>query len=300
MEEEERWTRLVEKIQEGQCTAFVGPGILRSSAYSKQKIAADWAEEFDYPLEEEPTLPQVAQYLAVTIDAMFPKDRIKKKFAAAKEHDFGGEDPYEFLANQPFRYYIDCYYDNFLYDALKKHPFRADGVKRDFARWDQRLQDEVSEFGIDFEPHENAGQTALFHMFGYADNPASLVVTQHDYLAFLENVSRDNSSKVIPPIIEYALTKTYLLFLGFNLFDLDLLILLQALDQRIKKNPNWGFRPHISVQFVNMPTGDETKEQSVEKYLRKYFGMLDISVCWGTCDSFIKKIRDLQRAVKNA
>ena len=127
----------------------------------------------------------------------------------------------------------------------------------------------------------------MFHLFGYAQRPESLVLTQHDYLQFLENISRDNKGEVLPDKIGIAIMNNYLLFLGYSFFDLHFLFLLQALDEKMKKNLYNGGKCHVSVQMVGMGSKDE---QQAEKYLQKYFDWLDIAVCWGTCDQFIIKL----------
>ena len=285
----ENWQLLAERIKSGRCTPFLGPSLFPPCEFSRDQIAQRWADEFKFPFGLEPTLHEIAQYLAVSKDRFAPHELITKQFENAKRPSFEDrEDPYTFLANLSLPVYVTTYYDDFLEQELKTHQFLKDSWRREYSRWNKHLQRNPTIFEEGFKPGK--ANPMVYHLYGCADVPESLVLTQHDYLKFLENISKDQEAKVVPAQIDKAINRNYLLFMGYSFFDLHFLFLLQALDERMENNIFKGDKCHVSVQLDTLATTPE-QQATAEKYLRKYFEKLDIAVCWGTCCQFISKLK---------
>src|SRR5260370_39876425 len=74
------WKLLLPRIKEGRCTPFLGAGASFPALPLGGGLAEQWSSEHSYPLADRTDLPRVAQYLAVTYDSMFPKERLPDAF----------------------------------------------------------------------------------------------------------------------------------------------------------------------------------------------------------------------------
>src|SRR5258707_12662117 len=82
------WKLLLHRIKEGRCTPFLGAGASFPALPLGGGLAEQWSSEHSYPLADRTDLPRVAQYLAVTYDSMFPKERLAGLFNETSPHDF--------------------------------------------------------------------------------------------------------------------------------------------------------------------------------------------------------------------
>jgi hypothetical protein len=120
---------------------------------------------------------------------------------------------------------------------------------------------------------------AIFHLHGHTEVLESMVVTEDDYLDFLINTSRDEES--IPLRIK-ALTKTTLLFLGYNMADLEFRVLIRSMAGYLRSSL---VRRHIFVQPIQV--GQEVAEghlPQAREYLTNYLSgdPFNIKLYWGT------------------
>ena len=71
------WRLLLSRIKNGACRPFLGAGTCVGTLPLGGEIAARWAEEHEYPLDDPHDLARVAQNLGVAQDdAMYPKELI--------------------------------------------------------------------------------------------------------------------------------------------------------------------------------------------------------------------------------
>ena len=135
----------------------------------------------------------------------------------------------------------------------------------------------------EFDPVPGPWDPVVLHLFGTEEDPASMVLTQDNYLDYLARISRDHE-RLLPPSVQDALAKTTLLFLGYRLQDLGLKVILRgllpALDQA-----RWK-RYHVAVQ-IDQETRDPSDEVEVRRYLQQYFGGSRIDVYWGSAHQFM-------------
>jgi len=279
------WDNLLENIEAGSCTPFLGAGACVPLLPSASQLAKEWAEKYGYPLEDCGDLSRVAQFLATTRSNTFPKLQIKKKFDAILSPDLRTEnDLHELLAGLPLPVYVTTNYDDLMFRALRA---KAKNPKQELCRWKNLIKQSfpsIYESDPDFQP--TGSNPLVYHLHGGIQFPPSLVLTEDDYLDFLINMDE----KLLPPRIEEAFTGASILFLGYGLNDWNFRLLFRTMVTYMQRST---IQTHVSVQLV--PLGKsvpEARKKEALKYLDDYYYKLNIKVYWGTCKQFTN---DLQR-----
>ena len=279
------WDLLLRRIKAGNCTPFLGAGACAGILPLGRTLAQNWAQQYDYPLDDPGDLVRVSQYIAVTQDPMWPKEKIVREFKKCGAPDFSNAlEPHGLLADLPLPVYMTTNYDDFMVRALrdrKRDPVQA------LCRWNTFLRDNVpSPFDErSFEP--TLANPVVFHLHGHCGVPESLVLTEDDYLDFLVDIS--SAPDLLPARIHRALSGASLMFLGYAITDWNFRVLFRSLVSYLEQSLS---RVHVSVQLA--PGGaDMTPERKerAQEYLNRYFGKLQIQVFWGTCEQFIAELR---------
>ncbi|MGD0339948.1 MAG: SIR2 family protein [Bacteroidota bacterium] len=274
--DDDDWDMILDQINEGKCTPFLGAGASQPYLPLGGDIAERWVEEYKCPLPGCRDLPRVAQFLAVRKNPMFPKNQIVREFFSnMKLPDFDQQDePHGILADLPLPIYVTTNYDHFMFHALSK---RHKNPKLEVCRWNTILQKEKSIFDEKFEP--NSENPVVFHLHGHFENAQSLVLTEDDYLYFLVNLEKDEKKLVPSPIVK-AFTGSSLLFLGYSLSDWDFRVLFQGIVMGMEKSLR---EFSISVQ---LPPGEE----QMVNYWEKYLGDNGVKISWGTAREFAAEL----------
>src|SRR5262249_26817385 len=121
-------------------------------------------------------------------------------------------------------------------------------------------------------------------IYGCLEKSESLVLTEDDHLDFLSRTAdgsmpytSEHRGKVIfPPVVEAAMANSSLLFLGYQLNELDFRVLLRQLvcGKRITKE---GM--HFSGQMVAVSDSSEPSDVGLlQTYVDKYLDNLKIGV----------------------
>jgi hypothetical protein len=296
-----KWDLLVDRIQNGKCTPFLGAGACAGVLPVGGAVAQTWAQKYRYPLDDSGDLIKVAQYIAVTQDPMWPKDAIIKEFKKRVE-DVGAPDfnnpsePHALLADLPLPVYLTTNYDDFMEQALRS---RKRDAQQALCRWNDYLdanKDAAPSAFDDPNYKPDADKPVVFHLHGHSGVPESLVLTEDDYLDFMVSISRNEG--LLPPRIRQALTGTSLLFLGYAITDWDFRVLFRSLVGYLAKSVQRG---HVSVQLDPETRGaDAEKAARAQDYLNRYFGGLNIGMFWGTCEQFVAELRKRWEATKDA
>lgn len=283
------WDLLLDRIQDGKCTPFLGAGACHGVLPLGSSIAADWARRLDYPLDDCTDLARVAQFLAVKVDAMRPKEWMVNQLKEVQPPDF--TDPYEvhrILADLPLPIYITTNYDNFMFRALKS---RNKNPAQEVCRWNKHLRNKLKKeptvLKSGSHSQVNEQNPVVFHLHGHIGLSESIVLTEDDYLDFLVNVSKDED--IVPMRIQEAMAGTSLLFLGYRLNDWNFRVLFRSMVDYLERSMT---RAHVSVQLV--PVKDDASDEQKQKaqdYLHRYFGDLKIRVYWGTCQEFTQELK---------
>jgi hypothetical protein len=275
------WEILLQRINQGKCTPFLGAGAAYGVLPLGADIAREWAQKYEYPLDDSTNLIAVAQFIALTRDPMTPKEEIVRMFAGSKTPDFNDpSEPHRILASLPLATYVTTNYDDFMMQALKKQHKDA---RQELCRWNNFLRDNPSTFDDGYNP--TVANPVVFHLHGYNPLAESLVLTEDDYMDFLVNISRDD--KLLPPPIQKAFVGSSLLFVGYRIADWNFRVLLRSLAGYMEKSLQ---RTHFAV--ITPPAASENLKQKAQDYLSEYYQNIDVRVYWGTARDFLQ---DLQK-----
>jgi hypothetical protein len=274
------WEILLKRIEHGCCTPFLGAGASFPTLPLGSTIAAAWAQKYNYPGDNPKSLVEVAQYLALQFDPIYPKEKILEELDGLAPPDFNlADEPHGLLADLPLPLYLTTNYDDFMVLALKS---RGRDPRRDFCRWNTWIENEVSpsvfydEDGNYWSP--TVDNPLVFHLHGYSI-PASIVLTEDDYLSFLANM-RDE--RLLPPRIQQALSSTTCVFIGYRLADWNFRVLFQGFSKRSL----WR-----SIAVLK-PPGDDDLARRQQEYLAHYYKNLSVEVYWGTAREFTAELRE--------
>ena len=282
--EEKDWKLLLRRIKDGKCTPFLGAGACCEKIPVGSQIANEWAKNYDYPMEDSDDLIRVAEFVAVTADAMTPKEEICKKIneklkeVPTSYFEIPGE-IHGVLADLPLPVYITTNYDDFMVRALES---RGKTPIQEICRWNKSLK-KSKRTPSDYVPTPE--KPLVFHLHGFYKIPESLVLTEDDYLDFFAANSMEQN--MLPPRIQEALIGTSLLFLGYSITDWDFRVLFRILAGYLEKSLS---RTHLSVQLVPGDVSESQKEKA-QNYLDRYFSELHIQVYWHDCRDFAEELR---------
>lgn len=284
--EEIDWTLLLSRIRNKNCTPFLGAGASYGTLPLGGTIAQEWAKQYDYPLEDSSDLIRVSQYVAVeTGDAMFPKEEIARRFRNAAPPDFRSPgEPHGFLADLELPVYITTNYDDFMVRAIRD---RGREPQQEVCRWNSLLHGLPSAFGRPgYEPRPET--PLVFHLHGHAGIPASLVLTEDDYLDFLISIAKKDE-KLLPPRIQEAMANASLLFIGYRIADWNFRVLFRSLVSYLEAALQ---RKHVSVQILPIGNAAANKQKlNALRYLNKYYDGLKTRVYWGTSRDFMSELK---------
>lgn len=280
------WDVLLRRINQGRCTPFLGAGASYGVLPLGSEIANQWADKYEYPMEDRSNLIAVSQFLALKYsDSVFPKDLIVEMFAKAGEPDFSDPtEPHNVLASLNLPVYMTTNYDDFMVRALAR---RHRDPKRILCQWNRAVKDYVSDNPTVLEKDPSYKPTpanpVVFHLHGHVPISDSLVLTEDDYMDFLVNISADPS--LIPAPIARALTASSLMFIGYRISDWNFRVLLRSFDRLAESSTS-----RLNVAVMRAPAGsDEIKEKTMD-YLTKYYENIDVRVYWGTAREFVKEL----------
>jgi hypothetical protein len=324
------WKALIDSIKSGECTPFIGAGACVPFLPTAQELAEALASEFKYP---HPTtrhdLTKVSQFLAVdNQEARFPKRRIARLLDLAnpipetewpnknsplavlyrkcKLPNFKDETEIHcVLAHLKSKIYLTTNYDDFMFQALSDWQLKPE---RAICRWNNNLlQMEPSPFdtsdeGVRRKPYDpGPNDPVVFHLHGHVGIPASIVVSEDDYIDFMMYVSRDlaeskkqrGQKTMLPLAIRRAITNHMLLVVGYSFGDQNLLFVLRTLLQSLAVSDK---HMNISVQLKPQANGDaQAEKEMLEKYVtyleKRYQWSLNVSVHWGTAADFAAELR---------
>ncbi|HEX8620975.1 MAG TPA: CHAT domain-containing protein [Allosphingosinicella sp.] len=307
---EERWQTLVDRLNDEQCLPIIGPGLSEPLFGTTRDLARRWSEDFGFPLARHArdNLAQVAQYLVISQDANRPRELLEKHVKGVVEQSLGRgaaadlplldridlawdrfaetapTDPFRLLAELPFPLYITTNTDGLLEHALRK---AGRSPVSEVCRWDGRdLGATVFERDPDYRPsRERPLVYHLFRMLRREDKrfPSSLL-TEDNYFDYLLGVT--NRRELIPPAIRCALSDSALLFLGFQIDELDFRVLFRSIINQ-DNLANMRLYNHVAVQ-IDPEEGRILEPARARRYLAQYFRELaNVSVYWGGAAEFV-------------
>lgn len=307
---------LIKSIEAGVCTPVLGSGISGESILpSREDLAANWVDQWLMPIAapNRVDLAKVAQYLSVrtaprqtqTEVGLYIGSELRGKHGASlppevassenvadlvravgdqHRRDNPERDPYSVLADLRQPIYVTTSWTSLLEDAI-----RAAGRTPEVRYFDwhrpRRGDDEL--------PEPSREKPLVYHLFGTLDDPASLVVTEDHYFAWLTAwIKRADKDESIPRCVATALTDRSLLFLGYHLDDSEFRVLFHSIKS-FEGAALLRDSLHVGVQMS--PTGAAIEPEVAQDYLGKYFGKDSVHIYWGTCEQFLRDLSGRRR-----
>lgn len=302
------WQILLNNIADGRVTPFLGPKVNRDLLPDAHLIANNLAKKYNYPFPDGHNLSRVAQFIRTIDDYRMrqdviqtmiasyrrrigqkphPRDRRKSLSQVIEETDWlttsrelTENDIYSQLADLELPLYLTTNFDNFMMQALKAKNLPA---RREVITWRDTLSQQASRPHYDLDPPPDPDSPVVLHLYGYDEDLLSMVLTEDDYLDYLAVISQDHEF-ILPTSVNEALASTTLLFLGYELNDLDFKVIMRGLLRNVDLR-RWNML-HVAVQ-LEAEYVDETQQKEVVKYFQKYFGDLRIDVYWGNTHQFV-------------
>lgn len=288
------WDRLVRKLRSGDCTPFLGAGASSGTLPLAGNLSRQLAETYGYPFTDRvDNLQEVTQFISVVErDSVTPKFEIAEYFQTLPEPDYSDPtEPHALLSRLPIRVFLTTNYDDFMRRALVRSGKRPMAKTCAWYRRPAHLEGNGSELPPDYEP--NRDEPLVYHLHGRLDEPESLVLTEHDYIEFLVNLTKESTStrgsQVVPMQVLPALTQRPLLFIGYRMRDWSFRMLFHGIVREVADVAQWR---HISVQLEPPDEGDPRLQQKKIDYLNEYFDQMRIDVYWGDVGDFCRTLAE--------
>jgi hypothetical protein len=305
----DQWPALFADIRQGRCTPILGPGLTDFLLGTRQEIAWRWASQYHFPLAPHARhdLAHVAQYLAISLNYRFPRDSLREHLraelfdryhlseeltgasldeaAAEQRRAVGSPEPHAALAAMPFPLYVTADPVDLLPSALV---LQGKQPQVELCRWSEDVEwpRSVYEFMPDYRP--DVRHPLVYHLFGNLRYSDTVALTLDDYEDFLIGVTSNRD--LIPAVVRRALSDTALLFLGFRLDQGDFRVLFRSIMRQEGRSRRRRYS-HVAVQ-IDPEESTTLEPERARRYMQQYFGGADISIYWGSADSFL---RELQR-----
>jgi hypothetical protein len=239
---------LVENIRKSECTLFVGSAVHapppKNSPYrypenARPPLGSELAEKLaekchyqdKFPGESAKDLQRVSLcfeteatlrrgHLVDTLDSLLRRG--KEPSAALK-----------MLASLPFKIIVTTNYDQLLETALRSQPDPKDPSVYVYNPQFHELTPKV-------EPDPSVQHPLLFKMHGDLDHRSSIVITDEDYITFIQRMSTSSDDyHPVPGVVRGKMQEWPTLFVGYSLKDYNLRLLFRTL--------RWG------IDLVDVP-----------------------------------------------
>lgn len=270
--EDENWELVLNKVDAQECVPFLGAGASAGVFPTGAVLAEKLATKYGFPYPDRSDLIKVSQYVAVKSDRKNAKLAFLEIFNHSKNVEFErNHNLHADLARLPLPLYVTTNYDDLMLKALQA-PYLPREPFRTTCRWNSFIAAEG-----ETKPPAIA-TPRIFHLHGCAGDPNSLVLTEDDYLDFLEEMIR--KPDLMPNAIQNIIRNSTVLFIGYRLADWNFRILFRQLA-------NYNV---ASVAVFPPPAENDPTKEKVQSYLDKYFGALNVKICWATGSAFTKEL----------
>ncbi len=231
--------QLVQDVQKGSCILFLGAGVHAPPPPDSP---------YHYPPEQRPPLGKALSEILATKYGFhkkhpddFPDDLQRVALYIERTHGLGrrtlvndlrdllraGKSPSPalmMLARLPFKIIVTTNYDRLIETALQQ-------CGKEPAHFIYNPEtDEPTEDMVDDPTVE---QPLLFKMHGDLDKRNSIVITDEDYIQFVQRMSDKDQFHPIPQTVRFRMQKWPTLFVGYSLRDYNLRLLFRTLRWRI-------------------------------------------------------------------
>jgi hypothetical protein len=132
------------------------------------------------------------------------------------------------LAELPFRIIVTTNYDRMLESALRKLPDGKEKEPEVFV-----YNPDANEPTQDARDDPTAERPLVFKMHGDIETGRSMVITDEDYITFVQRMSDKEALHPVPQTVRYRMKQWPTLFVGYSLRDYNLRLLFRTLRWRI-------------------------------------------------------------------
>lgn len=192
----------------------------------------------------------------------------------------------------------------FLEHALSKKKPHIKGY-----RWNAHMEGIPEKYNDKAEDYTGNGKVykpsvdepLVYHLFGFDEQPASMVLTEDDYFEFLLE-ARDNFKEVghsssegsggVPSYVRNAITSGTLLLMGYEIDSWDLRIVLRGLVQQLERDDN---NKSVAIQFDSTYLDKNNSRildpQAYREYLENSFEHIKFNVIWAEPNVFLTELK---------
>ncbi len=316
--EEFFWPFLMDNVQAGLVTAFLGPRVTEGLLPSRENLAQKLADHYSYPLRDKDSLTRVVQFvdsrkgitraqlrdrymnylkrgLYSQLEITPSKEQIQaigsstlaevadsldwaERFRALHETEIHHQ-----LADLQLPLYLTTNVDSFMVDALGDKGFSP---RRIGLRWVQPGAG-GSEYVLTPEPSRE--NPVVLHLNGYDGDPEQLertILSEDDFLEHFVRLSRDQSL-VLPMNIIEMFSEHSFLFLGFQLDDWEFRTILHGLVKEVARAQEGKL--HVGVQLEEE---ENLGTEAAMDYLSDYMSTFSIDIYWGSTRQFVNEIHN--------
>ncbi len=228
---------LVGEIKKGKCVLFMGAGVhapppndskILHPEGQRVPLGGDLAERlvcscgFDeqFPDESPRNLQRVSLCFETTLGRKELVDELETHLIEGKEPS----PALEMLAALPFKIIVTTNYDQLLEAALQKH-----GKTPQLYVYDPSTDKPTADMTDD--PTDT--KPLVFKMHGDLTRRESIVITDEDYIKFIQRMSDKETKHPVPQTVRYRMKMWPTLFVGYSLSDYNLRLLFLTLRWRV-------------------------------------------------------------------
>ncbi len=233
-------TPLIKHIKAGECILFLGAGVNivppdnSPFKYSSEespplgsKLSKILAEICDFknkiPYGEETNLQRVS--LCFELHPMLGRNELINELTRQLINGKKASPILKMLASLPFRIFVTTNYDNLLEQALREFQKEPKVIVYN------PNQETTPDMGSD--PTEK--NPLVFKMHGDLNMPESIVITDEDYITFIQRMTDKDKYYPVPETVRYRMQRWPTLFIGYSLLDYNLRLLFRTLRWRVDK-----------------------------------------------------------------
>jgi hypothetical protein len=284
-------------------------------------LAGEWANAIQYPLADYTSLARVALYnrvlrhhdaeeanrsylrflkgvllagaqnsdprLAAAVAELGAQIEEKSFSDMVQELDYpqfpaGQENPLRLLARLPLPIYITTSFYDFLERALVaegRQPFTQ------VCFWTRQVVNPAPEHVTDYNFAPSEQRPLVYHLFGFEKYPATMVLSEADYLDFLLRITQDTDKQnpIIPLYLSGKLSSSSLVLAGYRLQDWDFRVLYRI----VRDSPLHPFSMLVQIdprQMSGISDSDEARKY-LEEYLHETF-----KIQWSNPNDFVNQL----------
>lgn len=230
--------RLKEQVEKGQCILFLGAGVhapppKNSYQYPEAErlplggqlsglLAEKYGFKNKFPDESPDDLQRVSLYVETTdgLGRNALVEFLREQLTTGKKPSLA----LKMLAALPFRIIVTTNYDGLLESALRGCEKEPDVFV---------YNPDASEPTPDAREDPTRERPLVFKMHGDIKKGSSMVITDEDYITFVQRMSDKDALHPVPQTIRYRMKQWPTLFVGYSLRDFNLRLLFRTLRWRI-------------------------------------------------------------------